>query len=216
MNYFKDNNWLFNKFCVELLSDTKIAEICKTKKETIRYYRKKFNISKQDKIRKCRKCGNTKLRKNSGLICDKCHYTDQHNKFLKKSIEERRKIQNKNNKIYRNNLINSSLERQIIVWCKRHAWNKKLDFNILYQLSQKAVKNFSYINFSPISNQNGEAVKGIKYDKSNQASVDKIDHRLGYIKNNVQVIPYWLNAAKQQMNMQELINKMKHCIKLYV
>lgn len=215
MDKFKDNNWLFNKFCVELLSDNQIAEMCKTKKETIRYYRKKFNINKQDKIRKCRTCNSTKLRKGSGLTCNKCHYISTREKFQKKPIEERRKIQRKENRVYRNNLINSSLERQITVWCKKHARCKNLDFHVLYKLSQKAIENFPYISFAPISNESGEAIKGnYNYDKSAQASVDKINHKLGYIKNNVQVIPYWLNAAKQRMNEKLLQERMRHYLSI--
>lgn len=98
----------------------------------------------------------------------------------------------------------TSLDKRIIFWCRKwrrggtHSYKsearkelnktkKLVDLDILIQLCKNSLIEYPYISFY---NNTPEY---------NSPSVDRIDNKLMYSDTNIQIIPFWLNLAKCQM-----------------
>jgi len=80
----------------------------------------------------------------------------------------------------------------------RFSSRKNLDINKVVELAYIAKQKFPYIRFGGSGN------------KAFLASIDRIDSNKDYFDiNNIQIIPWWLNAAKMELSENELKTLMK-------
>lgn len=152
----------------------------------------------------CKHCGESNLdllckdnKRKSGKrrICKKCHAN--YNKI--NNLKRKNKIQT-TGKIYylktKEKLLTNE-DFQIKNFClkfknrKRLNFSKKIELNILIQKCKEGKEKFPYMTFY---NHKKLAFR---------ASVDRIDSSKDYTKENIQIIPLWLNSGKLDMSMDD-------------
>lgn len=89
---------------------------------------------------------------------------------------------------------------------------RHLSKSFLKEKAMEALEKFPYIRF--LHKCPGVGQKNNSYHPFS-ASLDKIDPKLGYDEDNVQVIPMWLNEAKLNSSMEELIPLLRDFIDNY-
>ena len=165
---------------------------------------------------KCRHCGESRLdyltKKKGGYrtICKPCH-----NKYEK----ERRKLKEQENPELKDKRLR---EGRDAYKRKREQIEKDPDAKIRFWAAQwrntpREGRDRSQVTQDRLVELTYEGLKKFPYmrvlekDKTYiTASVDRIDSRKGYTDDNIQVIPYWLNSAKMNMEEIELRSYIKH------
>jgi hypothetical protein len=145
-------------------------------------------------------------------ICAKNHLAPRHSdsgkcvecrreNSRKTAAKSRRRIKDVNDPIITRDYIigeikhglSRSLEMQLFITAKRRAAKKNVEFTI-------KVTDIKIPDFCPILNIKLDKIWGSKiqnnFNRSNKASLDRIDPRLGYLPKNILVVSYRANMIK--------------------
>lgn len=129
--------------------------------------------------------------------------------FNLKRIEKKRKIkesfkENRDNKKILNVYIKKwASSARCKKFEKENKDRKSLTQEQLINLAYEGIKLYPYIDFASVDNK-----------KATLASLDRKDGNFGYVENNMQVIPLWLNCAKIDFSQEEFESKLNHYISI--
>lgn len=148
---------------------------------------------KRSHCRKCRSKREKKYRKSSVWYSKQCRHS--YSNKMKKA---------KNNKEY-------DIRLWATIWKSRPKENphrlvqqkfldsrKAIPIDTLVDLAKEALNHFPYMQFAHKTKTRGYT-----------ASIDRIDSSKPYTKDNIKVLPFWLNSAKLDMSYEELSTLIK-------
>lgn len=181
-------------------------------------YRGRTSLSRDNPMKeiKCRRCGESRLdylvKKKEGhrRICKPCHNKSEKERRNRKeqenpALKDKRQSYAREAYKQRRKQIEEDPDARIRFWAAQ--WRStprqgrdrsQVTQDKLVELTYEGLKKFPYMRV-------------LEKDKMYiTASVDRIDSSKGYTDDNIQVIPYWLNSAKMNMEEEELLIYMKH------
>ena len=184
-------------------------------------YRGRTSLSRKNlmKEKKCNKCGESRVdylvKKKGGhrSLCKSCHakYEKERKKIREQENPELKSERIRKGREYykqKREQIGEDLDARIYFWATQ--WRNtpregrdrsQITQKNLVELTYKGLEEFPYMLI-------------LEKDKMHiTASVDRIDSKLGYTDDNIQVIPYWLNSAKLNMEDNELREYMSHFLR---
>lgn len=110
------------------------------------------------------------------------------------------------------------IESRITLWIERvkskgNKVNREgLSKEFLRKAAMEGLKRFPYMIFSY---RKEEVLKRTTGGHPFSASVDRKNPKLGYVESNIEIIPLWLNNAKYNCKMEDLIPLLKHFVENY-
>ena len=91
--------------------------------------------------------------------------------------------------------------------CLRNAKRHSKKYGETFVLSE------NYLNEISIKQKNKCKLSGIEFDEKNVPSIDRIDSKKGYIKENVQLVIYEINRMKSNLDQNRFIELCKNVAK---
>jgi hypothetical protein len=120
-------------------------------------------------------------------------YKRQYNKEYREKNRDLIKLKKK--KYY-----NSNIPQQLLVFARRRARNRNIEFNIT---KEDIINIFPKDNCCPIFKTKFVVGEGVHCSES--ATLDRIDNNKGYVKDNICVISYRANQIKTNATLDEII-----------